>query len=188
MSGEIDYIEGAKRMVAEGTESASKIMAFIREHQLELRELDPLKRKKRVLEFEPSKLFNQVHPIVFQYLAVEGIFNAHAFRRYVIAVFGKPKSLEDMTKMRKDKRYAYYHKNAQQSLYYKYLLIEQNPSVSKAKIHAMYEEMVETLDQKTNSMLDAYEKARADSEMNEALLTEEKRRDLIELIQKKTLD
>ena len=179
------YSDGAKRMVAEGMEVVSKIMAFIKSNETSLSGLEPSDRKKKILEFEPSQQFNQVHPIVFQYLSVEGVFNAAAFKRYVMSVFGKPKSKEDEEQMRKDRRYVYHYKNAQQSLYYKYLLIETNPNVNKRKIQQMYEEVVNELNSDTDRMLETYEKAQEDTKIVEAQLTEEKRKELVELLKKR---
>ncbi len=179
------YINGARKMVAEGIEVASKIMAYMAKHEKQIKDMEPMQRKKFVLEFESSKLFNQIHPIVFQYLAVEGIFNANAFRRYVISVYGKPKTEEDMAKAREDRRYMYHYKNAQYALYYKYLLIETNPNMNKTSIHAMYEEVVNELNQDTDRMLDAYEKAQEESKIQDEQYTQEKRNELLEILKKK---
>lgn len=179
------YIDGAKRMTAEGIEAVSKIMAFMKQNENSLKSLSPVDRKKAILEFEPSKLFNQVHPIVFQYLAVEGVFNQNAFRRYVIAVFGKPKSKEDQEKMQKNRRFIYHHKNQQMALYYKYLLIETNPSVNKNAIHAMYDEMVKSMNDETDRMLDAYDLAEEDAKSMEEDLDSQKRKDLVDLLKKR---
>lgn len=178
------YRDGSRRMIAEGMETVSKIMAFIKQNEQSLGEMSPVERKKAILKYEPSSLFNQVHPIVFQYI-VEGVFNAPAFKRYVTAVFGKEKSKEDMEKMRQDRRYTYHYKNAQYALYYKYLLIETNPTVNISKIHQMYSEMVEALNEDTDKMLDSYEKAEADAKIRESEITDEKRKDMIELLRKK---
>ena len=185
METSLDYSAGAKQMVAEGLETVSKIMAFMKENKKELEQMDSNDRKKKILEFEPSKQFNQVHPIVFQYLSVEGVFNAAAFRRYIISVYGKPKSKEDEAKMRQGRKYVYHFKNAQQSLYYKYLLIETNPNVDKNKIHAMYEEVVAAMNADTDNMLEAYAKAEQESKIIEAQLTDEKRKDLVNLLKKR---
>lgn len=178
------YINGAKRMVAEGLEAASKLMAYMKQHEETLNAMDPADRKKKLVEeFEPAKTFNQVHPIVFQYLT-EGVFNSNAFRRYVISVYGKEKSPEDQEKLRGNRKYTYQYKNAQYALYYKYLLIELNPQADKTAIHKMYEEAVASLNAETDKMLDAYEKAQEDAKLVEAELTEEKRKDLVELLKK----
>lgn len=179
------YSEGAKRMVAEGMEAVSKIMAFMKENESVLSQKDGVDRKKAILEFEPSKQFNQVHPIVFHYLSVEGVFSGNAFRRYVISVFGKPRSKEQEEYMRKDRRNVYHFKNSQQALYYKYLLIETNPNVNKTQIHAMYEDVVKSLNEDTDKMLNAYEQAEKDSKRVEEDLTEQKRQDLLRLFKKK---
>lgn len=179
------YSEGAKRMVAEGMEVVSKIMAFMKENESVLSQKGEVDRKKAILEFEPSKQFNQVHPIVFHYLSVEGVFSGNAFRRYVISVFGKPRSKEQEEFMRKDRRNVYHFKNSQQALYYKYLLIETNPNVNKTQIHAMYEDVVKSLNEDTDKMLNAYEQAEKDSKRVEEDLTEQKRQDLLRLFKKK---
>ncbi len=182
------YLDGSKRMTAEGIEAASKIMAFMKTNDQRLSTMDPSERKKAILEFEPAKMFNQVHPIVFQYLATEGIFNAVAFRRYILAVYGKPKSMETQEKLRKDRRYVYHHKNEQYALYYKYILMETNPSVKISIIHGMYEDMVKELNANTDRMLDAYEKAEKDAKIEEEHLAEDKRKDLLELLKKRLND
>ena len=178
------YIDGAKRMVSEGMEAVSKIMAYIKENENHLQSLSPVDRKKAILEFEPSKLFNQIHPIVFQYLAVEGVFSASAFRRYIISVYGKPKNKEDEDRMRQDRKYVYYFKNAQYALYYKYLLFETNPNVKKSDIHAMYEDMVKSLNHDTDHVMKAYEKAQEDAKLVEEQFTKQKRQDLVDLLKK----
>ena len=178
------YSDGAKKMTSEGLEVVSKIMAFIKERESDLLKMDPIERKKLILEFGPSKLFNQVHPIVFQYLATEGIFNANAFKRYVLSVFGKPKSQEDMEHIRKNRKFLYHHKNAQYALYYKYMLIDMNPNVKKSIIHGMYEEVVDALNADTDRMFLAYEKAEVAAKVVESEITEEKRKDLINLLKK----
>jgi hypothetical protein len=179
------YTNGAKKMVAEGIEVVSKIMAFMKENQAALSALDTMARKKAVLAFEPSKMFNQIHPIVFQYLAAEGIFNAKAFRRYVYSVYGKPKTQEDQERMRRDRRYVYHYKNAQQALYYKYLLCETNSNVNTNTIHDLYEKMVKKLNADTDRMLEAYKEAEAEAKITEARLNEEKRKDLVKLLKTK---
>lgn len=182
------YIDGAKRMAAEGIEAASKIMAHMKANESKLASLDASERKRAILEFEPSKMFNQVHPIVYQYLATESIFNANAFRRYVMAVYGKPKSEETQVKIKGNRRYLYHHKNEQYALYYKYLLLETNPSVKITSIQGMYEDMVKELNASTDRMLDSYEQAEKDAKVLESKLVEEKRKDLIALMQKKLQD
>jgi hypothetical protein len=179
------YIDGARKMAAEGTEVVSKIMAYMKRNQSHLQELTPTERKRAILDFEPSKMFNQVHPIVFQYLTTEGVFNANAFRRYVIAVYGKPKSEETQLKLRGDRRYVYHYKNEQFALYYKYLLLETNPSAKTSAIHSMYEDMVTELNKDTDRMLDMYEQAEKDSQIAEANYADEKKKDLLELLKKK---
>lgn len=177
------YKNGANKMIAEGMEAVSKIMAFIKQNEQRFQDMNPMERKKAILEFEPSKLFNQVHPIVFQYM-VEGVFNGAAFKRYVISVFGKPKNTDDLERMRHDRRFVYHHKNAQYALYYKYLLIETNPNVRIDSIQKMYDEMVSQLNADTDAMLDMYEKAEAESKIKESEITNEKRQDLLEILKK----
>lgn len=179
------YIDGAKRMIGEGIEAVSSIMAYIKQNEKKLADLSHDDRKKELLQYEPCKLFNSVHPIVFQYLAVEGIFNQQAFRRYVMAVYGKPKSMEEQAEMQKDRRFLYHNKNRQMALYYKYLLIETNPNVNKNTIHSMYEEVVNSLNDETDRMLDAYQKAEDDAKQIESALDDEKRKDFIEMLKRR---
>ncbi len=179
------YIDGAKRMVAEGMETVSKIMAHIKQHEHKLTYLSKTDRKKEILSYEPAKLFNQVHPIVFHYIAAEGVFNAAAFKRYVMSVFGKPKDMKQHEQMRGNRKLVYQFKNAQQALYYKYLMIETNPNINKNTIHAMYEEVVQSLNADTDKMIDAYEKAQEEAKIIEDELTNQKRNELVELLRKK---
>ncbi|KAG7394182.1 hypothetical protein PHYBOEH_005576 [Phytophthora boehmeriae] len=185
MSTKDFYKEGAKRMTAEGLEAVSKIMAFMKTSESKLAQLDSVDRKKAILEFEPAAMFNQVHPIVFQYLATENIFNKKAFGRYVRAVYGKPKDAETQTKLRGNRRYLYHHKNEQCALYYKYLLIETNPLVQLSAIQKMYDDMVKELNKNTDQMLDSYEQAEKDAQAQEHVLTSDKKKDLLELMAKK---
>lgn len=177
------YKNGAKKMIAEGMEAVSKIMAFIKQNEGRFRDMNIRDRKKEILSFEPSQLFNQVHPIVFQYM-IEGVFNASAFKRYVTSVYGKPKRTEDLERMRQDRRFVYHYKNAQYALYYKYLLIETNPNVRIDGIQKMYDEMVNQLNADTDAMLDMYEKAEAESKIKESEITNEKREDLLKVLRK----
>lgn len=179
------YIDGAKRMISEGKEAVSKILAFMRENEAKLKELEEFERKKFVLTFEPAKMFNEIHPIVFQYLAIEGIFHAGAFKRYILSVYGKPKDQEELTKAKQNKKTMYRYKNAQSALYYKYLLIETNPHIPKTQIHKMYEDTVAILNENTDRMVDVYEKAEEETKILEARYSAEKRAELLELLRKK---
>jgi len=179
------YINGAKQMIAEGKEIVSKIIAFVKQNEKELMKMEPVDRKKFILAFEPAKTFNSIHPIVFQYLAVEGIFNPNAFKRYILAVYGKPKDTEAMEKARHDKKCMYHYKNAQSSLYYKYLLIETNPNINKNTIHKLYLDAVDVLNADTDRMIDAYDQAEQQSKIKDAQYTKEKRKELIDILKKK---
>lgn len=182
------YVEGAKRMVAEGLESVSKIMAFMKENQSAVNEMDASERKQFVLQYEPAQMFAQVHPIVFHYIAVEGVFNAKAFRRYVTSVFGKPRNEKDLERAREDRKFVYHYKNTQHALYYKYLLFETNPNAKISDVQHMYDEVVKEMNADTDKMLDAYEKAQEDAKLVEEQLTEEKRQDLVRLLKKRIDD
>jgi hypothetical protein len=178
------YKDGVAKMINEGLEVVSKMMAFLKSNDLQ--NVKPEDRKKLMInQSEEFKTFNQVHPIVFQYLVAEGVFNQHAFKRYIKSVFGKPKSKEDQEKMVQDKKYVYYFKNAQHALYYKYLMIEANPRADKKIIDNMYNEMVTILNEDSKKMLEAYEKAQADAKITEENLTKEKRQDLVNLLKTK---
>ncbi len=179
------YINGAKRMVAEGKEAVGRIMVFMKQNEAKLRDMEPVDRKKFVLTFEQAKTFNEIHPNVFQYLAVEGIFHANAFKRYIYDVYGRPKDTEALEKARHDKKSMFHYKNAQSALYYKYLLLETNPSVDKNKIYKIYEDAVAQLNKETDRMVELYEKAEEETKVVEAKYSTEKRAELVELMKKK---
>lgn len=179
------YLDGAKRMVAEGKEVVSKIILFMKQNEQKLKPLTPEKRKKFILEFEPAKTFNEIHPIVFQYLAVEGVFNPAAFKRYIIAVYGKPKDMEAIEKARHDKKSMFHYKNSQNALYYKYLLIETNPNIDKTRIHKMYEDTVAAMNENTDKMIDIYTQVEEESKIAESKYSQEKRAELYDILRKK---
>jgi len=179
------YTDGAKRMIAEGLEVVSRIIGFVRSNKARLTELGPVDRKKKILDFEPARTFNSIHPIVFHYLAVEGVFNQNAFKRYILSVYGKPKDLDELERIRGDRRAMYYHKNGKNALYYKYLLIETNPNVNKTTIHKMYETMVAELNADIDRMLDTYEKAEAAAKTKDAQYSLEKRKEIISIMKRK---
>ncbi len=179
------YINGAKRMVAEGKEVASKIIAYMKQNEDKLNKMDGKTRKKFILTFDPAKSFNEVHPIVFHYLAVEGVFHPNAFKRYIFAIYGKPKDQSRIEAARHNKKDMYHYKNEQFALYYKYLLIESNPNIDKNKIHQLYINAVKVLNKDTDRMLDLYEEAEEKSKISDAQFSKEKRQELIDLLKKK---
>ncbi len=176
------YTNGAKQMVAEGKEVASKIIAFMKQNEEKLKKMEPKERKAFVLAFEPSKSFNEVHPIVFHYLAVQGIFRPESFKRYVFATFGKPKDPHRLELARHDKKSMFHYKNEQSALYYKYLLMESNPEVDKNRIHKIYEDTVRVLNEDTDRMIDIYTEAEKKSKQNEEATIAEKREELVKLM------
>jgi len=179
------YHNGAKKMISEGLEVISKIMAFIRTNRAHLAELSPKDRKKKILDFEPSKSFNSIHPIVFHYIAVEGVFNHKAFKRYILHIYGKPKSQEELAQMRSNNRKAmYYRQNEKNALYYKYLLMETNPNVDNTTIHKMYEDMVKELNADIDNLLDKYEEAEKETKLKEAQYSQEKRQEIIKIMKR----
>lgn len=129
-------------------------------------------------------MFTQVHPIVFQYQAIEEVFNAKPFRRYVFTMLGKPKIQADQDRMKKDRKFPYHYKSAQQGLYYKYLLIETNSNINKNTIYQMYEEFVLALNAGSDRMLDTYAIAEKEAEILEDQFTDEKRQDVQVLLNK----
>jgi hypothetical protein len=179
------YEEGTKKMVAEGLETANKIIAFIRSNAARLSELDPAARRKKVLDFAPAKQFNQVHPIVLQYMAVEGIFNAAAFRRYVAATYGQPPNIEDMERARQDREFRLHLQNARNALYFKYLLIETNRDLSRQEAHRRYEMVVAEMDAQSKRLLDRYDQATKEMDSEKERLSAEKRKEILDLLKEK---
>jgi hypothetical protein len=177
------YKNGVRRMVDEGLELAGKIIHYMQTHGERLSQLDRAARKKAILaERDDFTTFAQVHPIVYEYLVVEQIFNRTAFKRYIQAAFGAPKSAEDQEFAAKDKRNVYYLKNKQYALYYKFLLQEMNPQASSSSITTMHEDMVRELNASTKEMLDRYEEVQKKVEIQNDRLSAEKRSELAQLL------
>ncbi len=181
------YRDGANRMIDEGLEMATKIINYLRMHDERLSKLDRVERKKTILsEQQEFTTFANIHPIVYEYIVSEKVFNQTAFKKYIRAVFGVPKSAEDQEKIAKDKSYVYYMKNKQYALYYKYLLQETNKHASKSSIDQMYTDAVDELNKHTKHMLERYEIENQKLEQKNNMLDEEKRQELIAVL-KKTL-
>lgn len=179
------YRDGANKMIDEGLEIATKIINYLRMHDDRLSKLERVDRKKAILSEEPDfTTFANIHPIVYEYIVSERVFNRAAFKKYIMAVFGKPKSAEDQEKIAKDKSYVYYLKNKQYALYYKYLLQETNKHADRESIEQMYNEAVAELDKHTKFMLERYEEANKKLEQKNNLLDEEKRKELVEALKK----
>lgn len=180
---EQQYKDGANKMIKEGLEVATLIKNYIKDNASVLQELNEKDRKQMVINAdERFSLFHQIHPIVFQYIAVEGVFNTRAFERYVMCVFGKPKPVEVQEKMAKDKSYVFFYKNEQQALYYKYLILETNKHLTTQQAHEAYEHVVETMNSEIRRLLDTYKQAEERSKNLEKLSTEEKRKEIIDLL------
>lgn len=177
------YKVGVERMIKEGLEYVTKIQTYLSENELKLKSLDRISRKKAVVDDRDDfKTFVQVHPIVFEYLVTEGLFNERAFKEYIKAAFGSPKSAADQELISKDKRNVYFLKNKQYALYYKYLIRESNPHLSIREINASYDEMVSELNNNTAQMLDAYEEEQKKMQITERQLTDEKKKELVQFI------
>lgn len=180
------YTEGCGRMIDEGLEMATKIIHYMREHGERLSKMDRLDRKKAILtEREDFSQFVQIHPIVYEYIVAEQIFNPKAFKRYIKAAFGAPKSDADQELIAKDRRNVYYIKNKQYALYYKYLVQETNPQASSYDINCMYDDMVSELNDSTRRMLDQYEEAQKKVEIHNNQLTEAKRQELVNVLKQR---
>jgi hypothetical protein len=180
------YTEGCGRMIDEGLEMATKIIHYMREHGDRFAKMDRLDRKKTLLaEREDFAQFVQIHPIVYEYIVAEQIFNPNAFKRYIKAAFGSPKSDADQELIAKDRRNVYYIKNRQYALYYKYLVQETNPQSSSSEVNRMYDEMVSELNESTKRMLDQYEEAQKKVEIQNNQLTEAKRQELVNVLKQR---
>ncbi len=184
-----EYKEGVKKMITEGLEFAQKIINYIKDNKERLFKLERIERKKTILnENEDFITFSQIHPIVYEYLVVEQIFNKNAFKKYINAAFGYPKSKEDQILLAKDKRNVYYLKNKQYALYYKYLLQENNQHVSLDHINKLYNDMVDQLNQNTKKMLDKYDEAEKKASLTNETLNEEKKNEIISILKQKLLN
>lgn len=173
------YIDGANRMIEEGLDLVGNIIKFMQESESELNKLSREDRKRFIIKERPLfETFAQVHPIVFEFIVSEKTFNASAFRRYVRAVFGRPKSKEDQALISKDNRNVYYIKNKQHALYYKYLYSELHPHCDMRTVNNIYHEALEDMNKKTKQMLEQFELAQKQVENKEHQLTEEKRAEL----------
>lgn len=177
------YAEGVERMYNEGIEYVSKIKDYINQHKERLSKLERAQRKKAISdECENFRTFIQVHPIVFEYLVTEDVFDERAFKGYIKAAFGAPKSSADQELIARDKRNVYYLKNKQYALYYKYLVKESNPDAPIHVVNQAYDEMVQELDRSTKEMLDQYEESQKALEIKDKQLTEDKKNELIDLL------
>lgn len=173
-------------MIDEGLEMATKIIHYMREHGDRFAKMDRLDRKKTLLaEREDFAQFVQIHPIVYEYIVAEQIFNPNAFKRYIKAAFGAPKSDAEQELIAKDRRNVYYIKNRQYALYYKYLVQETNPQSSSSEVNRMYDEMVSELNDSTKRMLDQYEEAQKKVEIQNNQLTEAKRQELVNVLKQR---
>ena len=183
------YIDGTNRMIDEGLEYASKILQHIANNQEQLDKLDRLEKKKAIVKDQEEFLtFSQIHPIVYEYLVDQQIFNPKAFKRYIKEAVGSPKTQEEQMLIAQDKRNVYYLKNKQYAIYYKYLLKENNKHLSKSKINEMYNDMVDELNNNVKNMLDKYEEAQKNMDIKNNQLTEEKRQELINVLKQRLAD
>ncbi len=177
------YAEGVARMNEEGIAMAKRIIAFMQRNVPKLTSMDRVERKKYILQENPEfETFAQVHPIVYEYISTEQIFNVNAFKRYVRAVFGRPKTAEEQRLVAQDKKNMYYIKNKQYALYYKYLLQETNPHGNQADINNAYQETVDAMNASTKEMLERYEEAQKKAQIVEENFSQEKRTELVELL------
>jgi Zn-dependent M32 family carboxypeptidase len=183
------YANGCTKMIDEGLEFAGKIIHYMKQHGERLSKLERTQRKKTILEErEEFSTFAQIHPIVYEYIVTEQVFNRNAFKRYIRAAFGKPKSDEEQELIAKDKRNVYYIKNRQYALYYKYLLRESNPHTNSSDINQMYNAMLDELNTNTKHMLDQYEEAQKKVEIQNEQLTEAKRQELVAVLKQRLTD
>ncbi len=181
--------ENLKRMYAEGIEMASKMIAFLKLKINQDSNFDKLERteKKKILKEEAPqfKPFMQLHPIVAEYLICEKLFSPKAFKKYIKFTYGVEKSNEDKEFIAKDQKNIYYYKNKQYAIYYKFLLQESNNHLSLADINKLYNNMVNELNADTKKMLDNFERASNDFKLKDNELTDEKKREFIEMLMKK---
>lgn len=174
------FNEGVNRMIDEGLELAGKIIHYLRVHNERLSKLERKDRKKILLEEQKEfHTFAQVHPFVYEYIVGEQIFNRNAFKKYIRVGWGAPKSFQDQELIAKDKRNAIYIQNRKHALYYKFLLQETNKHVDYVTIDKMYEEAVEAINKDAKALLDQQEKFKADLDLRNKELNEEKKIELM---------
>jgi Zn-dependent M32 family carboxypeptidase len=180
------YKDGVKRMIDEGLKMAEQMIQYIKTNEERLSKLERIDRKKAITnEREDFITFTQIHPIVYEYIVAERIFNKNAFKRYIKAAFGSPKTKEDQELIAKDKRNVYYLKNKQYALYYKYLIQETNAHASLSDVNRMYDEMVNELNNSAKRMLDNYEASQKQIEIENEQFTEEKKQELIDILKQR---
>jgi hypothetical protein len=173
------YRNGCNNMIAEGITIANKILAYATANKDQLVNMTDDQKKKFMLEFDPSKQFNSVHPVVFQFLVLESIFNDKAFKRYINDVFGKERTQNP------DKLEMYKQRSSEQAKYYFYLLQEFNPNVDKNLLYKQYEEMCNQTNKEIDHMFSVYKQAEEESKVDEEVLTEEKRQEVLQLLKQK---
>jgi hypothetical protein len=188
-ASEKTYADGVIRMIDEGLELAGKIIHYMRINNERLSKLDRKERKRVLLEEQSAFItFAQVHPIVFEYISSEQVFNRSAFKQYIRAGWGSPKSFEDQELIAKDKRNQIYLQNKKHALYYKYLLQETNKHIDKKTINQMYTDAVAIINKDTKEFLDHQDELKKQLDRENKKLDEEKKQELIAIFKKNLMN
>jgi hypothetical protein len=179
------------RMYDEGVNIVERIIKFLnpKKNNIEFKELS-LREKKNLIKDhnEEFKLFAQIHPIVFEYLISEGVFFHKAFKKYIKLVWGVKKTPEEQKFISQKSSNVYYFKNKQYALYYKYILQEINNHLNLSQVNELYNDMVSNLDKETDKILSTLEKATSKYEDKDKKLTDDKRKELINLLKSNHLN
>lgn len=179
--------ENLERMFKEGKEKSIQLLKYIQEgikNGIFTNE-NKNKRMSMIRKNNPEfESFIQIHPIVSQYIITECVFDANAFKKYINAVFGYTKTKEDMEFLAKDPRNIYYFKNRQYALYTKFLMREYNKHIDQSVINDMYNNMVDELNKETKEQFEVYDKKMREINTLDQELTEEKRNEFIDFLQR----
>jgi len=179
--------ENLNRMFKEGKEKALMLLKFVQDNLKNgtFTDKDKPKRTRKICkEYPEYESFIQVHPIVAQYIIMECVFDVKAFKKYVNAVFGYEKTREDMEFLAKDTRNIYYFKNKQYALYSKFLMREYNKHIDMSIINKAYNNMVDELNEETRTQFQSYDEKVKEMNILDSELTEEKRNEFVNFLQR----
>lgn len=179
--------ENIDRMIQEGKDMGMKLLQLTKSKIEDGTFTDENKNKRMGIirnSYKEFDSFIQIHPIVAQYIITECIFDVNSFRKYIKAVFGHEKTKEETEFLAKDPKNIYYFKNKQYALYTKFLMREFNRHIDRSIIDDAYNKMVQELDKETDKQFQTYEKKMKEMEIFDNEVTEEKRQEFIDFLQK----
>jgi len=171
--------ENLDRMYNEGHDLAKQLLRYV-QTDTELVELSKDKKIKYIQTNKPEfATFISIYPIVSQYIIFEKVFDSSCFRKYITQVFGKDKTEEEKIFLAKDSKNVYLFKNRQYALYAKYLLQRFNPHMDRKNVDAMYNDMVDELNNETKKMFEIYDTNMKDVDQLDKEMLDSKRKDIL---------